>query len=98
MLERIKLLLNRLNDEDDELLSLLMNICREEAYIYCNLSEYSTDLDNIVIEMVIERFNRIGSESTKSQSSSGVSAQYFDGVYSDKVYKMLNKHRKLRTL
>lgn len=98
MLEKIKLLLNRLNDEDDELLSLLMEICKEEAYVYCNLTEYTSILDNIVIEMVIERFNRIGSESTQSQSSSGVSTQYFDGVYSDKIYTMLKKHRKLRTL
>lgn len=98
MLERIKLLLNRLNDDDDELLALLMQMCREEATNYCNLEEYSTDLDSIVIEMVIERYNRIGSEALTSQSTSGVSASYFDGVYSDKVYTMLKKHRRLRTL
>lgn len=98
MLERIKLLLNRLNDDDDELLALLMQMCREDAYIYCNLEEYTTDLDNVVIEMVIDRFNRIGSEGAKSQSTSGVSTNYFDKVYSDKIYTMLNKHRKVKTV
>ena len=63
MLNKLKLLLNC---EDDELLITLINLCKQEAYIYCNLEEYTDALDYIVIQMVIERYNRIGSEGLTS--------------------------------
>ena len=96
MLEKIKLLLSRADDDTaDELLNTLIAMCKEEAYIYCNLPEYDKKLDFIVVSMVIEKYNRMGSEGALSQSSSGVSAAY-DSFYSDKVVRMLNKFRKVR--
>ena len=96
MLNKIKLLLHKENDESvDELLLTLIALCKDEAYIYCNLEQYDEALDYIVIQMVIERFNRIGSEGTTAQSSSGVSMTY-DSFYSQKVERMLNKHRKVK--
>lgn len=97
MLDKIKILLNIQDDAQDELLSTLMGLSREEAYIYCNLLAYDEKLDFVVIQMVIERYNRIGSEGTTSQSSSGVSANY-DSFYSDKVVRLLNKYRKVKTV
>ena len=94
MLERIKLLLNK-DDSADELLNTLISMCKEEAYIYCNLPAYDSKLDFVVISMVIEKYNRMGSEGTLSQSSSGASASY-DSFYSDKVVRMLNKFRKVK--
>lgn len=96
MLEKIKLLLNKENDDSiDELLLTFIALCKEEAFIYCNLEEYDEALDYIVIQMVIERYNRIGSEGTTAQSSSGASATY-DSFYSKKVERMLNKHRRVK--
>jgi len=40
----------------------LISLCKDEAYTYCNLPEYNAKLDGAVIQMVIERYNRIGSE------------------------------------
>lgn len=97
MLDRIKLLLNILDDEQDELLSTLIALCKDEAYVYCNLPAYNATLDGAVIQMVIERYNRIGSEGAISQSSSGVSMSY-DSFYSDKVRWMLNKQRKVKMI
>lgn len=97
MLDKIKLLLNITDDESDELLSTLITLCKEEAYVYCNLEEYDSKLDFVVIQMVIERYNRIGSEGAKSQSSSGVSASYSE-FYSDKVVRLLNKNRKVKMI
>ena len=67
MLEKIKLLLNidRIDDLD-ELILTLINLCKQEAYVYCNLSEYDNKLDFVVIQMVVERYNRIGSEGATS--------------------------------
>lgn len=95
MLDKIKLLLSINDDTADDLLNTLISMCKEEAYIYCNLPEYNTKLDNIVVSMVIEKYNRIGSEGSISQSASGISATY-DSFYSDKIVKMLNKHRRVR--
>ena len=47
MLERIKLLLNK-DDSADELLNTLISMCKEEAYIYCNLEKYDSKLDIVV--------------------------------------------------
>lgn len=94
MLEKLKLLLSK-DDSADELLNTLISMCKEEAYIYCNLPEYDNKLDNIVVNMVIEKYNRMGSEGTLSQSASGASASY-DSFYSDKVVRMLNKFRKVK--
>ena len=49
MLDKLKLLLNIKDDASDELLAVLMALCKEEAYIYCNLNEYDEKLDAIVI-------------------------------------------------
>lgn len=96
MLNKIKLLLHKENDESvDELLLTLIALCKDEAYIYCNLEQYDETLDYIVIQMVIERFNRIGSEGTTAQSTSGISTTY-DSFYSQKVERMLNKHRRVK--
>ena len=96
MLEKIKLQLSRADaDTADELLKTLIAKCKEEAYIYCKLPEYDTKLDFIVVSMVIEKYNRMGSEGALSQSSSGVSASY-DSFYSDKIVRMLNKFRKVK--
>ena len=95
MLEKIKLLLNKTDDSVDELLTTLIGLCKDEAIIYCNREEYDTKMEFVIIQMVIERFNRIGSEGTTSQSASGASANY-DSFYSDKVVRLLNKFRKVR--
>lgn len=97
MLDKLKLLLNIQDDTQDELLQVLISLCKDEAFNYCNLPEYSTKLDGAVIQMVIERYNRIGSEGATQQSSSGVSMTY-DSFYSDKVRWMLNKHRKVKMI
>ena len=98
MLDKIKLLLNIQDDDtQDELIATLIALCKDEAFNYCNLTEYNSKLDGAVIEMVIERYNRIGSEGAIQQSFSGVSMTY-DSFYSDKVRWMLNKHRKVKMI
>lgn len=96
MLEKIKLLLNKAEDDSvDELLNILISMCKEEAVAYCNLSAYNSDLDFIIVSMVIERYNRIGSEGTTAQSTSGVSMSY-ESFYSNRIVKLLNKFRKVK--
>lgn len=97
MTEKIKLLLNISDDDLDELLTTLIALCKTEACIYCNLDDYTDNLDTAIIQMVIERYNRMGSEGATQQSSSGVSMTY-DSFYSDKVRWLLNKNRKVKMI
>lgn len=93
MLEKIKLLLNQY--AQDELLELLIEMCKADAVSYCNLPEYIDDLDSTVIKMVIERYNKIGFEGLSAQGDSGVSNSFVDG-YSKEIYQSLIKYRKMR--
>lgn len=95
MLDKLKILIDAGVDED--LLNQLIEVCKVEATEYCNLVEYSTNLDPAVIEMVIERYNKLGVEGLTSQSSSTITSSFVDG-YSKRIYQMLQKHRKIRVV
>lgn len=97
MLDRIKILLGLLSDEKDELLSTLIAMAKDEAVQYCNLLEYSTKLDTAVLNMVIERYNRLGTEGVSSVSTNGVAEDYING-YSRTVINLLNRQRRVRML
>lgn len=97
MLEKIKILLGFTTEEYDEVLNLLIVMCKEDAYIYCNLPEYDAKLDNIVVQMVIEKYNMMGSEGAQKQQSSGIMTSY-ESFYSDKIVKLLNKNRRVKTV
>ena len=96
MLEKIKILLGLGNDESrDELLNVLIALCKDEAIDFCNLKEYSNKLDSAVINMVIERYNKIGTEGLTSVSTNGIDENYIDG-YSEIVLSKLRKNRKVK--
>lgn len=95
MLDKIKILLGLTNDDKDELLSVLIALCKDEAIDFCNLKEYSNKLDSAIITMVIERYNKMGSEGLTSDSTSGINANYIDG-YSEIVLSKLRKNRKVK--
>ena len=94
ILDKIKLLLPNANDD---ILSLLIDLAKDFSINYCNLSEYNATLDNIIVKMVLEDFNKLGSEGISAKSFSGISESYITD-YSAEIYKMLNKHRHLKTL
>lgn len=94
VLEQVKLLLGIVDTSKDGVLSLLITICSDEAVVYCHLSEYSNVLNSIVTRMVIEKYNRLGTEGVSAQSFSGVNESFNDG-YSTDIVAALNKHRKL---
>jgi hypothetical protein len=62
---------------------------------FCNLDEYSSKLDSAVISMVIERYNKIGTEGASSVSTNGINESYMED-YSRPVIKKLIKNRKVR--
>jgi len=97
MIDNIKILLGITDASKDTLLQLLINDAKDFATAYCNLEIYETKLDNIIIKMVIERFNKLGSEGINSKNYSGISESYADD-YNPTIYKQLNKNRRLKML
>ena len=76
-------------------LSVLVEMCKEEATAYCNLDEYSDKLDNVVVQMVLERYNKINNEGVVSTNASGIHETFHDG-YTASTIKMLQKHRRMK--
>ena len=95
MLDKIKLLLGLTDDTKDELIQTLIALCKDEAIDFCNLKEYSEKLDSAVINMVIERYNKLGTEGTNSVHTSGITEGYIDGN-SEIVLSKLRKNRKVK--
>ena len=79
------------------LIDTLIEMTTEEAINYCNLEEYTTKLDNAVVEMVVERYNKVGSEGILNTSASDVKESYVNG-YSESTINLLNKSRKVKTV
>lgn len=99
MLEKIKMLLGIAEEDEskDDLINLLISLCKNEAVDFCNLPEYDSKLDSAVISMVIERYNARGTEGLTSVSGSGVNEHYKDG-YSSNIISALIKNRKIRCI
>lgn len=99
MLEKIKMLLGITEEDEskDDLINLLISLCKDEAVDFCNLPEYDSKLDSAVISMVIERYNARGTEGLTSVSGSGVNEHYKDG-YSSNIISALVKNRKIRCI
>ena len=79
------------------LIDTLIEMTTEEAINYCNLEEYTTKLANAVVEMVVERYNKVGSEGILNTSASDVKESYVNG-YSESTINLLNKSRKVKTV
>lgn len=76
-------------------LMALVDMCQEEAVAYCNLDEYDSKLDNAVVQMVLQRYNRINNEGVESTNASGINEHFCDG-YTKDVMSMLRKHRRMK--
>lgn len=75
----------------------LVELCKDEATQYCNLENYSERLDSAVVQMVLERFNRLSNEGVSSTTASGIDESFLNG-YSNSTIHMLQKNRKLRAV
>lgn len=97
IIEKLQALLGPTANEKHRLATLeaLVEMCQEEATAYCNLDEYTDKLDNAVVQMVLERFNRLNNEGVDSTNASGINESFHDG-YTASTTKMLQKHRRMK--
>lgn len=95
MVSKLKLLLSLTDDTQDDLISLLVEMAKEEAVTFCHLDEYDTKLDQVVMKMVIQNYNKIGNEGFNSSSFGGVMTEQYMNGYSEDVLTNLRRFRKL---
>ena len=88
MLERIKLLLN-VSDED-KLINELIELTKAKILSYISEKNIPSELEFIVIELTVSRYNRIGSEGIKSESVDG-RVQSYEGDL-ECYYPVLDKY------
>lgn len=93
LLEKLKILLELEDESKNPLLAVLIEEAKDDVVNYCNLDEYSSKLDNIVIKMVRFKFEKLGAESLKSQSFSGIS-ESINEDYTPDIYKSLNRYKR----
>lgn len=75
----------------------IVDMCKDEATQFCNLDVYSDKLDNAVVQMTIERYNRLNNEGISKSNASSIDESFIDG-YSKSTLSMLVKNRKVRVL
>lgn len=76
MLEKLKLFLNIKDNLQDELLQEIINIYSFLLKQEIQKEEIPSELEFIVIEMSIKRFNSIGDEGLSKKSLEGLSLEY----------------------
>lgn len=76
---------------DDTKLSLLLEQAEDEAIAYTNNNDLA---DNLIIQMAIYKYNRLGTEGLNSEGYSGVSFNYMSD-YPDYIVKQLKRFKKL---
>ena len=77
IVSRMKVLLGTTNTTDDEeLLYEIVEITKSKILNYINKKVLPTELEFILVELAIQRFNRIGSEGIASENVDGKSVSY----------------------
>ena len=84
LLNRIKVLLGI--TDNDELLNEVIEITKSKILSYIDKTELPKEVEFVLIELAIQRYNRIGSEGIASESVDGKNVSYEDNFESCKQY------------
>jgi len=97
ILEKLKILLSISDTSKDNLLNLLTEQAEQEFRNYCSRDDRPTTAEQIIIDLVIMRYNRVGTEGLTGQSYSGVREDYSND-YPTALKTALNRYRQIRFL
>lgn len=96
MLKDIKLLLGIKDDSKDALLNLLKEQATQEALDYTHQNDVAK-LKTSIIQMVVYKYNRLGTDGIDSEDYSGISFTY-SADYPDTIMRSLKAQRRVRVL
>lgn len=84
MLENIKLLLGITDTDRDELLNLIINLTTNRLLnLLGGVEDVPEELEYIVVQVSVKRFNRIGSEGTTAHTQEGETLTFADDDFSE---------------
>jgi hypothetical protein len=63
---------------DDAKINIYIEMVQDELKEICKLDVYITELDNVLVDMVIVKLNKAGNEGVANISMSGISETYLD--------------------
>ena len=84
LVNRIKVLLGV--TENDELINEIIELTKDKILNYINETELPNELEFVLVELAIQRYNRIGSEGIASESVDGKSVSYDDDFEAHKPH------------
>lgn len=89
IIEQVKALLGISDDLQDNLLSVIQTLTEAHFKAYSNQDDIPDKLTYIIVEVMVKRFNRIGSEGMKTQKVEGLDMEFAldDFAEYDKVIK-----------
>lgn len=89
IIEQVKALLGITDNLQDDLLEVIQGLTEAHFNAYSGQSLIPKSLEFIIIEVMVKRFNRIGSEGMKSQKVEGLTVDFAidDFLEYDKVIK-----------
>lgn len=93
MLEKLKSLLGISDTSKDTLLLLLIDNAEQEYLSYTHRKE-AIGVENLLIQMAVYNYNRLGTEGVDSENYSGVSFGYSTD-YPESIIRQLKSHRKV---
>ena len=94
-IQKLQVLIGR--TDKDALLTVLLEQAQEEFKQLCNREDIPANAENIVNDMVVEKYNRFGTEGLAAQSFSGTSETFSDN-YPARLLAALARFRKARFL
>lgn len=83
MLSKVKVLLGISDDLQDDLLVTIQELTLAHFMAYTGFSSVPTELEFILVEIMVKRFNRIGAEGFSSKSVEGASVSFSSRDFSD---------------
>ena len=100
MLNKVEVLNNikLLTQEDNEpLLNLLINKAEKTIISFCNITEVTEEMQDILEDLICYRYNLIGREGLKSEGMGSASISFTDGIPAE-IKTRLYRYRRLRVL
>ena len=76
IIEQVKTLLGISDDLQDNLLSVIQMLTESHFKAYSKQNNIPENLNYIIVEVMVKRFNRIGSEGMSSQTVEGLSMAF----------------------
>lgn len=96
ILTRVKNIMDIKNQEKDIILGELIEVMTNAVNLYCGAETLPIQLEFVVVEATIARYNRLGSEGLKSENIDVIGLSYIEDIlepykpYMD-AYKQTNK-------